>query len=267
MHFLNVEEISLVAGLLLQAGLSLLLIRKRFVRVYPIFVIYLLLNMVEDPLSWLLGHSVGESSPAYFRFYIAVTMLDYVLQLLIVLEIGLNVVRPSKRSLPFPVWPLALVGVLVCTIVATAFSPQVQLSSLSHAGQLFLRVTLGLAVLKLLLFAALAAFAQFLGIGWKNHVLQLASGLAFYGAASLFVQMRLSHLQNIDRALYFTQYVRLNQFQSAAYNATLIFWLWAFSRNEAPRKDFTPQMQQVLVTIAATARRTRWSVTRSGDQR
>jgi hypothetical protein len=55
--------------------------------------------------------------------------------------------------------------------------------------------------------------------------------------------------------------------QTMAYMGTLVFWIWAFSRNEAPRKDFTPQMQEVLVTIAESAKRTRLAVTRSGDRR
>jgi hypothetical protein len=47
----------------------------------------------------------------------------------------------------------------------------------------------------------------------------------------------------------------------------LISWIWAFSRNEAPRKDFTPQMQEVLVTIAGAAKRTRLAVTRSAEHK
>jgi hypothetical protein len=243
-----------------QAAIAYLMIKRGSSRDYPILLTYMFFNLVEDPLAWMLQHA-----PFYPKFYFTVTVLDYLLQFLIILEIGRNVLRPSKRSLPFRLWPIVTGGILVCAIVAATFSPQVQSTS-NAAAHLLLRVTLGLAILKLLLFAGMAGFAQFLGIGWKSRVLQLASALAFYGAVSLLVQLSSSHLSSTDPS-YMAHLVRFAEIQSGAYNIMLIFWIWAFSRNEAPRKDFTPQMQEVLVTIAGAAKRTRLAVTRSADHK
>jgi hypothetical protein len=263
MHFLTVDNVSLVAALVLQAALAFTLVRRGLTRFYPVFLLYLLINLVEDPLGWALQTSNG----VYLRYYFVVTILDYILQLLILFEIGRNVIRPSKRSIPFPIAPVALVGVLLCALIAVSFSPQVQLIGLSHTREILIRISLLLAVLKILLFVTLAVFAQVLGIGWKSHILQLASGFAFYGAVSLMVQLSSTRVAGTDESSYVVHLTRLAQIQSAAYNFTLIFWIWAFSRNEAPRKDFTPQMQEVLVTIAESAKRTRLAVTRSGDRR
>jgi hypothetical protein len=263
MRFLTFDSIGIALGLFLQAMLCVLIFRKGLARLYPIFVIYLLINLAEDPLSlWWNGNSV-----AYRRYYFIVTILDYVLQLLIVFEIGKNVLRPSRRSIPFPVVRVATVGVLLCAIVAASFSRQAQAVEVDDLVRVSMQVTLGLAILKLLLFAALAAFAQVLGIGWKSHVLQLATGLAFYAGVSMLIQIGSSHVPTADPKTYVHHLDRLMQIQSVAYNGTLAFWIWAFSRNEAPRKDFTPQMQEVLVTIAQSAKRTRLSVTRSTDRR
>ncbi len=261
MRFLTFDSVSVAAGLILQATLCVVLFRKGLARLYPIFVIYLLLNIVEDPLSWF-RNSYGGS---YARYYFVITVLDYVLQLLIVFEIGKNVLRPSKRSIPFSITPVATVAVLLGAIVAASFSRPVQAAG-TNVIQLLLQVSLGLAILKLLLFAALAGFAQMLGIGWKSHVLQLATGLAFFAGVSLLVQVSLSHVSPADPG-YMIHLDGLMQFQAVAYIVTLVFWTWAFSRNEAPRKDFTPQMQEVLVTIAQSAKRTRLAVTRSTDRR
>jgi hypothetical protein len=263
MRLFTFDSLGIAIGLLLQASLCFVIFRKRLARLYPIFVLYLLLNLAEDPISWLL--MVGGD--AYRRYYFVVTILDYILQLLIVFEIGRNVFRPSKRSLPFPIVPVATVGILLCAIIAASFAPQVQAADAERLVQVSLQVTLGLAILKLLLFAALAAFAQVLGIGWKSHVLQLATGLAFYAGVSLLIQISSSHVSITEEKGYIAHLSRLMQIQSIAYNLTLAFWIWAFSRNEAPRKDFTPQMQEVLVTIAQSAKRTRLSVTRSTDRR
>jgi hypothetical protein len=247
-----------------EIALVIFLLAKGTGRQFPIFTSYMIFNLIEDPLAWVLHNG---SADIYLRFYFAVTVLDSLLQLLVLLEIAWNVLRPSRKSLPFPILPVATVITLICAIIAASFSPQITLNSLRHGTELFLRITLGLAVLKVLLFAALAGFSQLLGIGWKNRVFQLATGLAFYGVASLFVQLTIQHLQTSNYPSYIAHFVVLTEIQSAAYIGTLIFWIWAFSRNEAPRKDFTPQMQEVLVTIAQSAKRTRLAVTRSTDRR
>ena len=50
-----------------------------------------------------------------------------------------------------------------------------------------LDLTFGL--LRMMIFVATAAFAQLLGIGWKNKVLQLATALSFYSAVDLIVSL------------------------------------------------------------------------------
>jgi hypothetical protein len=260
MHWLRADSALWALTLAAEAFLTVVILKRKMSRSYPILLTYLIFNLVEDPLAWALYKGSGD---VYRRFYFTVTVLDYLLQFLLVVEIGRNVFAPSKRSLPFRLWPIVTVAILICTILAAAFSPRLQ----PNGPQSFATVTLGLAVLKLLLFAALAGFAQLLGIGWKNRVLQLASGLAFYGAVSLLVQLAISHISDLNQVSYSTHYVQLTQIQSAGYICTLLFWAWSFSRNESPRKDFTPQMQEVLVTIAQSAKRTRLSVTRSDDRR
>jgi len=258
MQHLTVDGVLATVTLVTQAALAYLMIKKGSSRDYPILLTYMFFNLAVDPLALLL-----QNTGIYLKFYFTGQVLDYVLQLLIILEIGRNVLRPSKRSLPFRLWPVVTGGILVCAILAATFSPQTP--SAGNAA-ILLRVTLGLAILKLLLFAGMAGFAQFLGIGWKNRVLQLASGLAFYGAISLLVQLSSSHLPSTNPS-YNAHLVRLAQIQWGAYSLTLMSWIWAFSRNEAPRKDFTPQMQEVLVTIAGAAKRTRLAVTRSADHK
>jgi hypothetical protein len=247
------------AVILMQAVLAGTIVRRGLSRSYPIFLLYLCLNLIEDPSAIILS---SRSPDLYRHFYFVVTVLDYILQLFILWEIARNVFRPAKGVTPLPVKRLAAVGLLVCLLILASFSPRITLIATLDS---LTRITLVLAILKIVLFGVLAGFAQLLGIGWRNHVLQLASGFAFFGAASLLVQLSNSHTP--PGAEYLLHRAALNEIQSGAYLATLLFWIWAFSRNEAPRKDFTPQMQEVLVTIAQSAKRTRLAVTRGSDRR
>ncbi len=248
-----------------QLALFVVLLRTRHWRPFAFFTAYMAYNLLADPAGyWVLHHA---SARAYFTEYLIAQLLDFTLQLLVLLEIGLNVLRPVKRSLPKQSL-LILTGVCVVTIpLALWLAPQAAHNS-GHLAPLLLRVGFGFAIARLLIFAAIAGFAQVLGINWRNHVLQLTTGLAFYSAISILVEFSLNHMQGFATvAAKDAQASALMELQSAAYIATLVFWLWAFSRNEAPRKEFTPQMEAVLVTIAGTANRTRLAVTRSLGQR
>jgi hypothetical protein len=261
MPVLTFPNVIVTAAIVLQAALAATMLRRGLARAYPVFLLYLCLNLIEDPSGLLLS----SHTPAIYRhFYFVVTVLDYVLQLFVLWEIATNVFQRDKGLIPLPLARLATLGVLTSLLVALSFSPGIGVLASVNSVVVLFRITLVLAVLKILLFAALAAFAQLLGISWKNHVLQLASGFAFYGAASLLVQLSISHTPAGGQ--YAPHLFALNEVQSGAYLTTLLFWIWAFSRNEAPRKDFTPQMQEVLVTIAQSAKRTRLAVTRGSDR-
>jgi hypothetical protein len=269
MPFTLWENVVLITAVALEATLLIALLRRDLGRVYPSFFLYLCFNLLEDPS----GLAIRVfSSHLYDQFYFVATVLDYVLQLLVLWEMARNVFRPTKKLIGTPLRKPAFLLICiaaVCIVFVVGgphLSPALSRSvSFGTLEPLIVRISLVLAVLKILLFVALAAFAQFLGIGWRNHVLQLATGFAFYGAISLSVQLSSSHLP--AGPLYLQHIITLNTVQAAAYLATLLFWIWAFSRNDAPRKDFTPQMQEVLVTIAQSAKRTRLAVTRGSEHR
>jgi hypothetical protein len=43
----------------------------------------------------------------------------------------------------------------------------------------------------------------------------------------------------------------------AAYSCSLLYWAVCFAQQEAERREFTPQMQSLLLAVAGTARTTR----------
>ena len=265
MHLSNLDGLLGAAGYLGNLCLALLLIRRHLYRQFPVFTASIVFALLSDAsLYWVLGHA---SEITYFRAYFTATILDFTFQLLVLAEVGLNVFKPVRKSLPRGAFA-ALAALLVASAVLSfLLAPGGHRHSLSSVSTLFLRMNLAFAILRLLVFAALAGFAQTLGVTWKNHVLQLATGLAMYSAVSLVAESAISHLNRRNLASFEMNFHALTQMEIGAYVGTLIFWIWAFSRNEAPRKEFTPQMREVLVTIAGTARRTRLAVTRGLEEK
>jgi len=87
-----------------------------------------------------------------------------------------------------------------------------------------------------------------LSIGWRDRELQVATGLGFYSIASLLVTVLHSH-----QAMG-TQYHWIDQALSVSYLGTMTYWVFSFATKEQERKEFSPQMQQLLVLMSGGAR-------------
>jgi hypothetical protein len=105
----------------------------------------------------------------------------------------------------------------------------------------------------MLIFAVTAGFAQLLGIGWKNQVLRLATALSFYSAVSLILSLVQSHTGPTET---------LDRIRAANFMFELGSLLWIFTTKDVRRREFSPQMEQFLVTLAGRAKLARSAVVR-----
>jgi len=246
----DIDSIILFAGYIATVALVVLMIYRGMTKSFPIFTGYLVFGLINDPLMyWILSHN-PDSYPTAFAIS---SGADFIFQLGVLLEIATNVIRPVKQSLPVRItWVLGfflLIAALVSGAIAFKLLPHTTPSHLVDAVQL--RMSLGMAMLRMGVFVAIAGFAQLLGIGWKNHVLQLTTGLAFYSAISLIVETTHS------RTGLGPQFHALDQMVAASYLGTLLFWSWSFAQQEEARKEFSPQMQNFLLSIAGSTRSSR----------
>jgi hypothetical protein len=55
----------------------------------------------------------------------------------------------------------------------------------------------------------------------------------------------------------------------ASYLGSLLYWVVSFAQQDAKRREFTPQMERMLLAVAGVARTTRMAITESepGDAR
>jgi hypothetical protein len=139
---------------------------------------------------------------------------------------------------------------------------QLNASTLAHTRS-FMVADTTMAILRLATFVLIAGFSQLLGLNWKNHVLQLASGLAFYAVITLIVDFAQSHLR--AGPSYDSTFNAIDHLRIGGYLCTLYFWSYAFAKKEAPRKEFSPQMARFLVSISSTAQRQRAVLARTRD--
>jgi hypothetical protein len=199
-----------------------------------------------------LGFPVLHFFPAsYFYFYLATTVVYFALELGVLVELTWSVLRPFRASLPRG--SLVVVCGLVVALGAAIwpFAVIPGFGNLPPEWHLLMRLEQTTAVLRILFFLALAGCSQLLSIGWRSRELQVATGLGFFSLADLAVAMLHTH-----QAMG-SQYRNLDKVLVASYICSLLYWVFSFSQKEAERREFSPQMQSLLLAVAGTARTTR----------
>lgn len=242
---MNLNDALWFAYIGVEAVLVGLLSYRHVWRILPVFFSF----CVWDVLSNIGILVVSHYPNIYFQVYFWETIIGSALEFCILVELSWSVLRPLRSSLP-KATPFAI-GVLIL-LVAAVIWPFTSFSVLVahyHSKQwLFLtQLQHTVSILRILFFLALAAGSQLLSIGWRDRELQVATGLGFYS----LVNMAVSIFQ--ARVSTGPQYVRLEQFVVVSSLCSLLYWVISFSQKEAERREFTPQMQKVLLAMAGSA--------------
>jgi hypothetical protein len=264
---MNVSGLDGVLWIMGSAGellLLVILLYRGLYKVFPLFTAFILWALISDPLLFIALMARHDAfSQLYYRTYFAINILQYALEIGVLVEIGANVLRPSRnsrtRGILFVLWGC----MLVIGLAAFLFAAHLNASTLSHTRAFFVMDTT-VAILRLVTFVLIAGFSQVLGLGWRNHVLQLASGLAFYATVTLIVGVAHSYLRATPD--YAAKYREFAQLGVLGYLCALYYWCYSFARQEAPRKEFSPQMAQLLVSIAGSTKRQRSVLARSREK-
>ena len=133
------------------------------------------------------------ANPIYFWSYITQMVVDSLFQFAVLVELGWGVLRPIRASLPkqsilILAVLIVLAGAVIWPIAAWTIPP-----NLAASGRTLVQVQQTFAVLRVVVFMALAGFSQILSIGWRNRELQIATGLGFYSMISLAVSLIHTH--------------------------------------------------------------------------
>jgi hypothetical protein len=237
-------------GFALEVCLFAVLVLRRQYRIFPVFTLYIAFNLLSDIV---VGLAISMySTHAGEVLQLASLPLMYLLELSVLFEIAWNVLRPVHMSLPKGAVRIFLGLLSVTVLFGTLLAWHVHDTG-NKIDDIKRPLDLTVGLLRMLIFAATAGFAQVLGIGWKNKVLQLATALSFYSAVNLIVSLGERH-SGASTAL--------EPLRSVAYMLEVGFLVWAFTTKEVRRREFSPQMEQFLVTLAGRAKLARTALVR-----
>jgi hypothetical protein len=237
-------------GLAAEIALLVILLVRRQYRSFPVFTLYVAFNVLTDVV---LAAVMAAYPPQVGRSAVFVLLpLQYLFDLAVLFEIAWNVLRPVHTSLPRGTIRVFIGLVALALLCGTLLAWHVHDTG-NRAFDIKRPLDLTVGLLRMLIFAATAGFAQVLGIGWKNKVLQLATALSFYSAVDLIVSLVARHSTSSDAA---------EPIRGVAYAFELGFLVWAFTTKDVRRREFSPQMEQFLGTLAGRAKLARTALVR-----
>jgi hypothetical protein len=239
-----------ILGLLAEIALLVILLARRQYKTFPVFTLYIAFNLFNDvavgALAGLASHQVGQTVA------LAMLPLQYLIELGVLLEIAWNVLRPVHASLPRGTVKAFIVLTVLAVVGGTLLASHVHPTG-NKVYDIKAPMDLTVGLLRISIFVLTVGFAHVLGIGWKDRVLQLATALSFYSAADLIVSLGERHNGGPNT---------LEPLRGVAYLFELSFLVWAFTTKDVRRREFSPQMEQFLVTLAGRAKLARTALVR-----
>jgi hypothetical protein len=250
-----------LVGLATEITVAAILVRQRMYRLLPVFSLYLLWSIISD----LIGVAISTKHPSLFmNWYLFEMPLDCALQFVVLVELAWSALRPARSLLPR--WTPILIAFLIFVLGAAVWplAGFTQLHGISQLTHMLLRIRNTVSILRILFFVALAAGSQLLSLSWRDRELQVATGLGFYSLVSLagaMVQAQMTVAM---------QYHYIDQIEAVCYLLSLVYWTVSFAQKEAPRHEFSPQMESFLLKVSGAARANRMALEKTslpGDPR
>lgn len=234
-------------GAALEIAVILVALWKRIPRLLPFFFAYLVWTVASDAV----GFAVKSNLVLYDQVFRFQMPFGFLMQFGVLVELGWSVLRPMRSVLPRRTVlfiSLAILGAGAAFFPLTSFT-------VNHSWPwnwiALLRIQQTFSLLMIAFFLGLAALSQFLAIGWRDRELQVATGLGFYSIVSLGAALLHTHPGTMH------QFDTIEDLVVVGYLCSLLYWCFSFLQQEAPRQEFSPRMQSILLAVAGAARTNR----------
>ena len=242
MHLSVLDNALWAAGFIGHVALVLILLVRRRARDFPVFIAFVGYEALTTVLLFLV--STYGSRHGYFLAYWITGFIDYAFQVAVILEIARDVLRPTGTWVrdarnAFVGWGGAGIGA-AAVLALLVGPPQSKGFDLWDA-----RVTVFTSLLTCVLFIAMSAAANLLGLQQRSYAFGLGGGLFIWAFSSL--------LAEFGHALFgwdgqFKAFVYLREI---VYLLVLLYWIILFWRPEKAQAALSPKMKAYLLALHA----------------
>ena len=214
MHLHPIDYVLWLAAPVLQLGVLIAMYKRGFHREYPYFFNYTVLQVLSEPILYLMNR---QSYTLYFYSYWVSIALSALVSFAVLQEIFKNAFRPYEALRDLSVilfrWS-ALVILLVAGMWAITGSHSDQVDTVRNTIQLASR---SVRLMQCGLVFFLLLFSEYLGISRKNILFGIALGFGLFASVSMLVAAAASHPSAVPGRM-------LRWIQSGAYNVSVLIW-------------------------------------------
>jgi hypothetical protein len=208
-----------VTPLVLQAAISVVMLQRRLVKIFPVFFSYTVLVLFRETVLLLLRYP-GDF---YSLFYWCSEALAVLLGLGVILETVKHLFAPY----PFLTTLMRLAWIAGIIAAVTAILMVILADNITGTDRIFELIILierSVRFLQACLLILVIALMSRLGVTWHHYSIGIVAGFGVYSALDLGVLEFRAHLHFInDAGLVFLT--------SAAYNAAAVIWASYFLRS------------------------------------
>jgi hypothetical protein len=255
----SADNAVLIASIVGEAVVCGLVVRRKMWRTLPFFCVFFVWALVSDLASFIIQWKMS----AFFfgRYYFSQAFVDAFLQVTVLVELAWSVLQPLRKSLPRGALVILIALIALCGLAIWPLAGMSMPPDLTWRSAVLFQLQETVGILRVACFLLMASFSQVLSIGWRDRELQIATGLGFYSIVSLLVTLIHSH------QTWSAQYHWLDLASSIGYLGSLTYWVFAFASKEQKRKEFSPQMQQLLLLMGGGARADRIALSDISSER
>jgi hypothetical protein len=235
-----------------------LILKKRAYKVFPVFCAYLVWDFVDNLALYFVNRYY---SGLYLRSYLVALTIDSIFMFGVLVELAWSVLRPFRSALPRGAIVVVALAVGLLGAVVWPFAHSAAYAQYGPQSRLLLHLQQTVAIVRILFFLVLAGCSQLLSISWRDRELQIATGLGIYSLVSFIACILQAGLP------VGPFYALLDRIVICSMVCAYLYWIYSFAQKVGPRREFTPQMQSLLLAVAGAARSTRASLIGSGTVR
>jgi hypothetical protein len=240
MKLTSIDTFFWATGIIGEAALFFVLLRHKGWRNFPAFTAQRLFNL-SFGLAMVLVYRWG-SSHLYAQVYWSTALIDFFVQMAIVIELARVVLRPTGtwvRDARQQFFISGAAGVAIAAACALMVTPPLpnMLASLEVRSELFS----SLLICELVLATTLAS--NRLGLGWRNHVMAIGQGLMGWSLVAVIVD-GLHSYYGYGRYFKGLEHVRM-----VTYLGAIGYWCVQLWHEEPARQPISPQLRQYILAL------------------
>jgi hypothetical protein len=240
MNFSVIQNVLWAASFAVNVVLLFILVSKKRIREFPVFSVWIGFLTAEMAVLFLIYRWGSDHS--YSVVYWSCVLVDFLLQLGVVMEIARIVLRPTGTWI-FDAWGRFLVSGCVGIVIAASTALLLHPKANSSLDIWEIRGNLFTGIIIVELFSAMTGAANRLGLQWRSHVMGLGQGLFLWSTIAVLVDA----LHNVlGRYRWFTT---LDNLRVSVWIAAAIYWTLVFWKPERKRNPLSPEMEQYLLDL------------------